>query len=71
MCGVSLSPGSCRHELLQNYHKKTMEELHLLEEDIKATKQAEEQAMVTILTSCQPITLNLGHLQTSSKNSDS
>lgn len=45
-----------------------MEELHLLEEDIKATKQAEEQAMVTISTPCQLITLKLGHLQTSSKN---
>ena len=48
-----------------------MEELHTLEEDIKATQQAEEQAMVnnnihtlsTIIT-----TIQSGHLQTSSKN---
>lgn len=39
--------GSCRCELLQNYHKITMEELHKLEEDVKATQEAEEQAIVT------------------------
>ena len=38
---------SHRHAVLQSYHQQTMEELHNLEEDIKATQQAEEQAMVT------------------------
>ena len=47
-----------------------MKELHILEEDIKATKQAEEQAMVLKFKPCQIITLKLGHLQTSSNNNN-
>ena len=49
-----------------------MEELHILEEDIKATKQAEEQAMVlyNIHILSTNYSIKLGHLQTSSKNNN-
>ena len=57
---------------MQNYHKVTMEELHKLEEDIQATQQAEEQAMVTChhLPLITMVTLQLGHLQGSPEDTN-